>query len=260
MLLKPCPFCQKSIPRAITVCPYCHRNEQGQSVQVDSSANELKAAGGKLFENDLAELSSDDPFIREQAVVRMAQKGFGVVQALTSILSDLAKPGLASVAKVLGRVGDRRSIPVLIQAAKFGDDDLRTAAVWALTQFREPEILPALLSEVERPHPTIQSYLAYVLGSYQDSRVIPVLAKLARHSSREVAFHAAYALGETGDQEAIPALRRAARRRDAMVRQAASASLRRLGARPTEPGRMALYLVAFLVVAGILAGVYFQMF
>jgi len=232
MILKPCPYCHKDIPRGMTVCPYCHRNEAGQPVQMDTAAPSPEPTNGKFFDQDLAELASEDPFVKEQATIRMAQKGFGVVQALISILGDQAKPGLAGVAKVLGRIGDRRAIGVLTQAAKLGDEELRTAAVWALAQFHEPEILPALLSESERPHPVIQGFIAHVLGTYQDARIIPALDKLAHHPNREVAFHAAYAMGEMGDPRAISALCRAYRRRDPMVRAAASASLRRLGASP----------------------------
>jgi len=232
VIRKPCPYCHKDIPRSITVCPYCHRDESGQPVVMDSAAPQ--ASGTEtFFENDLKELASDDPFVRDQAVVRVAQRGFGVAQALISILSDFAKPGLAGVASVLGKIGDRRAIPVLAQAAKMGDEELRMAAVWSLAQFREPEVLPILLAESERPHPVIQSYLASVLGTFQDSRVAPALSKLAGHPNREVAFQAAYALGETGDRAAIPALRSAWRRRDALVRAASAASLRRLGSKPS---------------------------
>src|SRR5438045_1262006 len=135
MILKPCPYCQKDILRSITACPYCHRDEKGQPVVMDSAVIE-SAAMDKYFENDLHELASDDIFVRDQAVVRVAQRGFGVVQALISILSDFAKPGLAGVANALGKIGDRRAIPVLAQAAKMGDEDLRMAAVWSLAQFR----------------------------------------------------------------------------------------------------------------------------
>jgi HEAT repeat protein len=250
MLQKPCPFCQKRIPRSITVCPYCHRDEHGKNVMMEEKeAPAQTAVSNKYFQDDLKELGSDDPFVRDQAVVRVAQQGFGVVQALISILDDLAKPGLASVAKVLGRIRDRRAIPALVQAAKVGDEDLRIAAVWALTQFREPEILPALLSEAERPHPVIQGYLAYVFGTYQDPCVVAVLGRLARNSSREVAFQAACALGETGDPGAVRALRRAAGRRDPIVREAAVTSLRRLGVTFVAPKRKALLVLTILAVA-----------
>ncbi len=182
----------------------------------------------------MAELASEDAFQRDQAVVRMAQHGFGVVQALISVLSDFAKPGLAGVAKALGKIGDRRAIPVLAQAAKMGDDDLRMAAVWALSQFHEPEVLPILLTEADRPHPVIQSFLAYTLGTFQDARVIPVLSKLAGHPNREVSFQAACALGEAGDIQAISALKTSWRSRDPLVRAASAASLRRLGGKPSR--------------------------
>src|SRR5579872_6669687 len=103
---------------------------------MDSAATVPSA--DKYFENDLQELASEDPFVSEQAVVRVAQRGFGVVQALMSILSDFTKPGLAGIARALGKIKDRRAISVLTQAAKMGDEELRTASIWALAQFHEP--------------------------------------------------------------------------------------------------------------------------
>src|SRR5579864_3154093 len=144
MILKPCPFCQKDIPRSITVCPYCHRDEQGKTIAMDTSVVDTPGSDFNL-ENDLKELANEDPFVQEQAVVRVAQRGSGVVPALITILSDFAKPGIAGVARVLGKIGDRRAIPALAQVAKLGDEDLRISAVWALAQFHEPEVLPYLL-------------------------------------------------------------------------------------------------------------------
>jgi HEAT repeat protein len=243
VILKPCPFCRKEIPRAIKVCPYCHTDEKGHPVVMDSTAPENPDLG-RFFENDLKDLSSEDPFVREQASVRVAQRGFGVVQALISILNDFAKPGLAGVARALGQIGDRRAIPVLAQAAKMGDDDLRLASVWALSQFHEPEILPVLLSEAERPHAIIQGYLAYVLGLFQDASVIPVLRKLCHHPNREVAFQAACALGEVGHPDGIPVLQKVWRRRDPLIRAASMASLRRLGGRPS-------WMSPLMILAGL---------
>lgn len=253
MILKPCPFCRKEIPRAMTACPYCHRDEKGQPVTMDSTAAD--AGVEKLSEADLRELASEDPFVRYQAVGRVAQRGFGVVLALMSHLSDFKKPGLAGMAEVLGKIGDRRAIPALAQAAKMGDEDLRMAAVAALAQFSDREVLPILIAESERAHPLIQSYLANVLGAFQDSQVVPVLAKLSTHSNREVAFQAVCALGETGDRAAIPVLQRVWRRRDALVRRACSASLRRLGAKPSWVSPAAIVLgLAILAVLGIAVG------
>ena len=254
MILKPCPFCQKDIPRSIVVCPYCHRDEGGKAVQMDTAATPKELISEKYFEQLLADLASADPFQRDQAVIRMAQHGFGVVQALISILGDFAKPGLAGVARALGKIGDRRAVPVLAQAAKMGDDELRVAAVWALCQFHEPEVLPVLISEAERPHSIIQSYLAHSLGTFQDSRVVPVLSSLALHPNREVAFQAACALGEVGDRAAVSVLKKVWRRRDALVRSASAASLRRLGGKPSwiSPSILVLGMsILLLIGAGI---------
>ncbi len=245
MILKPCPYCHKDIPRSINVCPYCHRDEAGKPIQIDTAAAPQEPISEKYFEQLLADLASEDPFHRDQAVLRMAQHGFGVVQALISILSDFAKPGLAGVARSLGKIGDRRAVPVLAQAAKMGDEDLRIASVWALSQFHEPEVLPVLLSEAERTHPIIQAFLAHTLGTFQDSRVVPVLSKLAGHPNREVAFQAVSALGEVGDRQAISVLKKTWRRRNPLVRAASAASLRRLGAKPS-------WISAYAFVIGII--------
>lgn len=253
MILKPCPFCQKSIPRSITVCPYCRRDEEGKPVAMDTVLVETPTLD-KYFEDDLKELASDDPFVRDQAVVRVARRGEWVVQALSSILNDFAKPGLAGVALALGKIGDRRAISVLAQAAKMGDEELRIAAVWALAQFHEPEVLPVLLSEAERPHPIVQSFLAHTLGTFQDSRVMPALCKLAVHPNREVAFQAVCSLGEVGSRDGIAVLKKSWRSGGALVRAASASSLRRLGSRPPRFS-MAMLAIGLAALAAMGAGV-----
>jgi len=248
VLLKPCPFCEKPIPRAITVCPYCRRDEQGRSVQIDSGAP-AAAEALKELDKDIQELGRPDPFVRDQALARIVRRGTPAVAALTSLLSELEKPGLAEVAKALGRLGDARAIPALTQAARTGNDELRTAAVWALAQFREPGILPILLSEAERPHPALQAYLAYVLGGYPDERVVALLAKLSRRGSREVVFQAACALGETGHPRAAAALQRIRRGSDPAARAAAASALKKLGVSAASPFKRWIYGGGFLTAA-----------
>ncbi len=233
MILKPCPFCHKEIPRSITVCPYCHRDEKGKSIVMDSALVEIPESDRRLQE-DLAALSSDDPYTREQAIVQLSQRGSAAVPALMSILNDFSKPGLAGVARALGKIGEKRAVSVLAHAAKLGDEELRMGAVWALAQIHDPESLPSLLREAERPHPVVQSFIAFTLGTFQDARVVPVLSKLAIHPNREVAFQASCALGEVGGQDSIRALKKAWRKGDNLVRAASASALRRLGARPSR--------------------------
>lgn len=252
MLLRPCPFCDKSIPRAMNVCPYCHRDEQGKSVQIDSTAPPAQDDSPRQLEQDLAELASEDSYVKDQAMIRLAHRGYGVVQGLIAVLSDLGKPGLAGVAKALGRIGDRRALGVLKQAAHGGDDEVRMASVWALSQFHDSEVLPALIAEADRPDPTVQGYLAYALGNFRDAQALPVLLRLLRHSNREVAFHAACALGESGDKSAVKPLRKALVRRDPLVRAAATAALKKLGASAVPLNSYWVYGVWAVAVGGVL--------
>jgi HEAT repeat protein len=231
MKLTPCPFCGKSIPARMSVCPYCRRDEKGDAVVMDTRMS-TTAAEAKPSKQHLDELSSEDPYVRDQAVLRMAKQGFGVTQVLIDILSDHAKPGLASVAKTLGQIGDKRAIGVLTKAAKHGDDGLRIAALWALAQYRDAEVLPVLLSEAERPHPMTQSYLAHVLGLIQDAQVVPVLCRITQNGSPEAAYQAAFALGEWKDPQSVAALTHLAQKKNPLLRAVAIASLKRLGVNP----------------------------
>lgn len=229
MKLRDCPFCGKPIPARMTACPYCHTDEEGKPVAMDTAPAATEPVN---VEKDLAELSSEDAWTRDQATVRLAQKGFGVTQALIAVLGDLAKPGLPATAKVLGRIGDRRAVPPLIQAVKSTNDELRVAALWALAQFRgEPQALSALIAEADRPHPVTQSYLAHALGGFQDPAVVPALVRLAASAKTDVAYHAALSLGEWQTPEAVKALKRTLARRDRLLRAAAASSLQRLGVR-----------------------------
>lgn len=213
----------------MNACPYCHRDEKGQPVAMDTAAPPPQLL--KPTEQDLKDLSSEDPYVREQTVLKIAKQGIGIVQPLVDILSETTKPGLAGIAKALGQIGDKRAIPVLSKAAKQGDDALRTAALWALAQFREPEVMPTLMAEAERPHPVTQGYLIHVLSGFQSPKTIPTLCRITQQGSLEAAYHATYALGDFNDPEAIRALKRVARQRDPLLRATAAASLNRLGIR-----------------------------
>src|SRR4029077_9400706 len=162
MLLKPCPHCRKSVPAGMTECPYCHRDDKGQeprSVE-GSPASSMDTA----LQNDLNQLASEDPYARQEAAVRIQQRGSGIVPFLMNILSEQTRGGLPEIAKLLGRLRDRRAIGVLMQAMKIGHAEVRTAAVWALCQMNDAQILPELLQEAERPDPTVQGYIAHALA------------------------------------------------------------------------------------------------
>ncbi|OGR89562.1 MAG: hypothetical protein A2992_03950 [Elusimicrobia bacterium RIFCSPLOWO2_01_FULL_59_12] len=244
MFRKKCPSCGKDIPTSIDVCPYCRRDEAGQAAAAELPAD--SGMEGSLPE-DLVQLGNNDPFVRKSAADRIAQKGSAAVPTLINLLSEQSHKGAAEVARLLGRLRDRRAVSALVQAIKTGDEELRSTAVWALAQINDPLALEELLHEADRNNPTVQAYLAHIIAGVQDPRVVPALIKLARHTSREVSFQAIWALGEAGDRAAVLPLRRLLGRKDALIRAGAEASLRRLGG----PVRRAIPI--FGVAAGFAA-------
>ncbi len=188
----------------------------------------VEAADPKLLQ-DLTDLGSEDPYLRQAAAERVLQRGPAAVTALTAMVQEHSHKGVPEAVRLLGRLRDRRSLGALIHALKMGNEDLRANAVWALTQINDPQALEELLQEAHRNNPAVQAYLAYTLSTIQDPRVVPTLVKLSQHTSREVSFQAIWALGETGDRAAILPLRKLLACRDALLRSAAESALRRLG-------------------------------
>ena len=226
MLLKKCAHCRKDIPPTMTECPYCHRDQTGQDAAAELTVDTSFDA---QVQRDLDLLGSDDPFTRQTAADRIGQRGISVIPHLINLLQDHTHRGIYEAARLLGRLRDRRAVGALVEALNIGDEDLRTSAVWALSQLNDPRVLEELLREAGRNNPMVQGYLAHVLAGYQDPRVVPALIKLAQNKNREVSFHAIWTLGEAGDAAAIAPLRRLLGRRDALIRSAAEAALRRLG-------------------------------
>jgi len=236
----------------MTTCPYCHRDEQGQLVAMDTAAPPPED-GTREIEQDIKLLESEDAYVRDQAATRIAQKSFSASLPLIALMQDHKSPILPHVARILGRIGDKRAIPALAQAARGGDEELRMGALWALAQYREAEALPVLIAEAERAHPVTQSYLAHVLGGFQNPEVVPVLAKLTRSPNSEVAFHAVSALGGFTTPDTLKALQGAVRRKDPLVQAAAAASLRRLGKSPVMASGLVWRVVAAFAAVAVLA-------
>jgi HEAT repeat protein len=227
MRLTQCLYCHKSIPVRMSECPYCHRDDKGQ--EIDASGIPAISSIDAGLQKDLTQLGSEDLYIRQEAAERIGQRGMKVVPMLVSILNEHSRKGLADIAKILGRLRDRSAIAALTQSMKIGNEDLRSAAVWALCQMNDAEVLPALLQEAGRQNPTVQGYIAHALAGFREARVTQTLAKLSADTSSEVAFQAVWSLGEVGDASTIPLLRDRLSRRDRLIDAAARYSLKRLG-------------------------------
>lgn len=249
MFQKKCAFCRKDIPSTIVICPYCQRDERGQAAVEEA----VILADSQLLE-DIKHLGSEDPYVRKGAGERLVQRGSAAVPALTTVVQEHAQKGVAEAARLLGRLRDRRAVAALVQALKIGDEELRTSAVWALTQINDPQALEEILHEASRNNPAVQAYVAYKISAVQDPRVLPTLLKLAQHTNREVSFQAIWALGESGDSKAILPLRKLLGGRDPLLRSAVESALRRLGGPVRRAYSTAMVLGGIGSILAVLVG------
>jgi bilin biosynthesis protein len=254
MRLKPCPKCSKDIPSGIEVCPYCRHDDQGRDTREEAG---LTASAAAQVQEDLNALGSDDNLARKTAAERLAQRGAAVIPILTSVLNEHTRKGLSEVARLLGRLRDQRAIEPLVQALKLGDEELKVSAVWALSQFNDARALEELIRESQRSDSTVQSYVAHTLADFQDARVLPNLIRLTEHPSRDVAFQAIWSLGEVGNAEAVMPLRRSLGRKDPIIRAAAQAALKRLGAPARRAYSKRTYALGSLGIAAVAGLIFF---
>jgi HEAT repeat protein len=226
MFLKKCAHCGKDIPGTMVLCPYCRTNDKGESA--DSVADAATLNDPRLLA-DIQALGHHDEVVRQEASQRIVQRGAAAGPLLVKTVAEHTQRGVAEAARLLGILRERRGIPVLREAIKIGDEELRIAAVWALTQFNEAQVPDELFAEAERNNPAVQAYVAHYLSAHPDQRVGPLLQRLSRNPNREVAYQSIWALGERGDKSAIPLLRRMLVQKDPVLHTAIESALRRLG-------------------------------
>jgi HEAT repeat protein len=108
---------------------------------------------------------------------------------------------------VLGKLGDRAAVPVLLDSAKDPDSETRLYSVWALGVLADPRALPTVLESSESEDPGARKMAAYVLGRLGQPQAVPRLKVLLEDSVADVRWNAAIALATLGDRTGLPVLR-----------------------------------------------------
>jgi HEAT repeat protein len=162
-----------------------------------------------------------------------------VVTEMAARLADEPDRGVRqSLARGLGRLGDDRALPVLIQSLQDRDLEVCHEAALALSRFNSPAAYEALLAALARKENRedwqVRRFAAQALGKLGDRRAVPALIARLRDESDLVKPAVAEALGELGDPQAITPLKTARhttphrRGAECATCQAIDAALRRL--------------------------------
>jgi HEAT repeat protein len=113
------------------------------------------------------------------------------------------------LALALGRLGDRRAVPALREAARGGegaDAEAQVYAVWALGALADAAAVPDLLALARGGDPGLRKAAVHALGAFSDAQSAEALAAAAGDEVTDVRWNAGLALGRRGDPRATPVL------------------------------------------------------
>ena len=108
---------------------------------------------------------------------------------------------------VLGRLGDRRATPLLLDGVQDKDVENRVYAILALGDLRDPAAVPALNQLVADPEKDVRKTAVYALGNIGDARAVPALAQALNDQEPDVRWNAAVSLSAFGDRRAVGPLK-----------------------------------------------------
>ena len=131
----------------------------------------------------------------------------------------------AYAVSTLGCIGDRRALPVVIDALSDASPMVRRSATTSLMHFQEPSTVPLLIRALEDSASEVCRSAASVLGCFHSAdAVIPLMAYYER-GDREAKVAALCALGHIGDPRSLPLARAALLDKVRKVRDAAKSAL-----------------------------------
>jgi len=115
------------------------------------------------------------------------------------------------LALALGRLGDKRAVPALVQAADPrgdtpADPDTQVYAVWALGAIGDPEAIPSLVTLAGSEDAGLRKAAVHALGSFPDDAARTALLTAVNDPVEDVRWNAAVALARRRDPAAAPVL------------------------------------------------------
>jgi HEAT repeat protein len=141
-------------------------------------------------------------------------------------------------ARILGEIRDGRAVRSLGDALFDPEDDVRSAAVWALGRIGDRATASMIEPLLRDPRWFVRAHAAEALGRLGDAALAPALGEMLRDSSWWVRKNALDALVSVGIG-AAPVLQKAAEGDDRFARECAAEALTTLGLPVPSPPRTA---------------------
>jgi HEAT repeat protein len=152
-------------------------------------------------------------------------RGSNAVEPLLEALLKGTEFARVYAATVLGCIGDRRALPLLVDALSDASPAIRQAAIKGLWFFREPSTVPALVQALQDSSSDVRCSAASALGFIGSPEAVPPLVAFYGRGDRESKVAALGALGYICDPRSLQLAREALRDRVRKVRDAAKFAL-----------------------------------
>jgi len=148
------------------------------------------------------------------------------------LISDL-KNGIGLVrvnsAIELGKLKEKKAIPVLLEALAYTNMAVRSNAAYALGELGAKEAAAGLISLLKDPEERVRKSAAKALGMIGATEAAaPLMSLLESEQSRVVLKSALRSLGQVGDVKALPALERFVSNLDPTLSEAAKEAVESL--------------------------------
>ncbi|MDD5747568.1 MAG: HEAT repeat domain-containing protein [Actinomycetota bacterium] len=199
----------------------------------------------------LLELGKDNPWYvyRNLLGVISELRLAGALDQIEAMVSHPDERIRKEAIRAAARIGDKRSLPVVMEKTNDSSASVRMTAVRVLGLFKEPGVGDYLLDIIVGKGPrgkeeeqAIVECACLALGDLNDPAYIDDLAGLIRKGgvfkkgrADEVRAAACVALGNIGHEKAIPALEKAMKDSAMMVRSSAEKSIKKIKGEVTAP-------------------------
>jgi HEAT repeat protein len=166
-----------------------------------------KARRERLDRSEPSMRETDDPLARLFDAHARGDTDY-LIESLTRYPEHATLP-----ASWLSESGEMRAVPALVRLLDSSNPDARTSATRALEQLGPPiEARSRLIELMEDESDSVRSWACSAVGHYKDPELLPVLLSLLEDDDWRVRNGAAMGLGKLGDSRALLALRGALRR------------------------------------------------
>lgn len=143
--------------------------------------------------------------LRRQEIVRVfaAYPAAEVTHALLNALEDDRKMVRLEAARVAGRVGLKKAIPLLLEWLSDSEIDVRVQAIATLGKLADSQTLPILVTLLDDENTEIRKAATIALGQFDGTESIKALVGRLDDPESSVRAHAIETLGRLGDRQAV---------------------------------------------------------